>query len=108
MSDYGSQVFCTGKQEIFGDCLYHWNFTNKGIIQDVGKAITLTGTRNISAFAFGAFNGLLIANQLTFLGPVPNGQKFVNASLAIINTGSADLNAFPGSVPGTTWSGGYF
>jgi hypothetical protein len=108
MSDYGSQVFCTGKQEIFGDCLYHWNFTNKGIIQDVGKAITLTGTRSIYAFAYGAFNGLLIANQLDFVGPVVNGQKFLNASLAIINTGAADLNAFPGSVPGTTWSGGYF
>lgn len=108
MSDYGSQVFCTGKQEIFDDATYHWNFTNKGIIQDVGKTITLTGTRNIYAFAFGAFNGLLIANQLDFVGPVANGQKFLNASLAIINTGSADLNKFPGSVPGTTWNGGYF
>jgi hypothetical protein len=108
MSDYGSQVFCTGKQEIFGDCTYHWNFTNKGIIQDVGKTIVITGTRNIYAFANGAFNGLLIANQLAFTGPAVSGQKFLNSTLAIINTGAGDLNAFPGTVPGTTWNGGYF
>jgi len=108
-ADYGAIVFLIGTQEVYDDFNQHYQFTNQGIIQDIGKSVTITGTRTFGYFAYGETSGELVVNGTTYSSVAGSAfsTKFNNATNALIVGTGGNVNLFPGTLAGASWAGGY-
>lgn len=101
------QITINGNYTVSGNAVYHWNFQFGGYIAKGGSpTVTITGTPTISYWAYGLGLGMLYAPSITFSGsPATGCQKYSVTENSIIHS-SGNYANFPGSVAGSTATGG--
>ena len=93
---------------ITGNAARHIYASPLGHINIFSTSITLTGTPAFgTAFADADRLGSINANGAIITGTA-TGKRYAAASNAVINAGGAGANFFPGSVAGTTATGGQY
>jgi hypothetical protein len=93
---------------ITGGCNAHWRAANGGQILDFSRSITLTGTPAFGvAFAWASRVGGLLVSGSTFTGSA-TGTRYTADMNAEIFVNGAGATYLPGSVAGTTATGGQY
>lgn len=93
---------------ITGDTGRHIYASPNGFINIFGTSITLTGTRAFgTAFAEADRLGSINAGSAVFTGSA-TGKRYNAASNAVVNTSGGGASFFPGSIAGTTSTGGQY
>lgn len=113
----GSHMLCTGGQisvqspyTVSGGASYHLFASNTGatVGYQSGLTVTVSGTPAFSQqFAASQFLGLINAAGTTFSGSA-TGTRYLAAINGVINTNGGGASFFPGSVAGSTSSGGIY
>jgi hypothetical protein len=88
----------------------HWVVVNNGVlIVNGGLTLTLSGT---PAFSNGFINASKCATTntagITFAGTGATGARYAVSTNAVVDTGGGGANYFPGSVAGSTATGGQY
>ncbi|WP_453942771.1 hypothetical protein [Bradyrhizobium sp. USDA 372] len=92
---------------ITGGAAVHANAAYGGFIQLPYNTITLVGTPAFAAFATANNLGQLRADSVTFSGGA-TGKRYDANSLGLINGTGGNATYFPGSIAGTTATGGQY
>jgi hypothetical protein len=93
---------------IYGNSTWHLLSTTGGSITLVNAAITLSAGLTFTTFAQSDVGGYIQAwGSTTFTGTA-TGQKYIASGTGVINNTSKGVNLFPGSVAGTTQTGGQY
>lgn len=101
-------ISASGNYTISGGSTSHFWSVNSGYIEANSRTITLTGTPAFSnAFAIGSMLGLVLSGGCTFSGSA-TGARYSASGNGVINTAGAGANYFPGSVAGSTATGGQY
>ena len=106
----GGNISATGNYAISGGAGYHLVSQGAGStgILSAGITVTLTGTPAFSAFfAYAATLGAITTQSVTFSGSA-TGTRYQAAANGVINTNGGGASYFPGSVAGSTASGGQY
>jgi hypothetical protein len=108
----GASVIAMGNYQIIGGAVWHAEASTSGYIElsasDRHVAVTLSGTPNFSGGFAVAAGASLAANNNSFPGTGATGPKY-NAQLnGVIWTAGKSANYFPGSVAGSTSTGGQY
>lgn len=107
-SQIGGTVWLQSNYTVSGSANTHYNAAQNGNIWLAGYTVTVTGNPTYStAFCSASVSGQVSANSSTYTGAA-TGQRYVAASGGVINTASGGGNFFPGSVAGTTNTGGIY
>lgn len=103
----GGSIICIGNYAISGGATRHLYCQNGGLITVSGRTIEITGTPAFStAFAIAA-TASMVVNGITFVGSATGARYSVSLNGAI-NTGGGGASYLPGSVAGTTATGGQY
>ena len=87
----------------------HFYASPNGFINCFNRTVTLSGTLNFSsAFAFADRGALISTNASTFTGGTVTGKRYEAQTNAVIYTGGAGASHYPGSIAGTTATGGQY
>lgn len=86
-----------------------WHYSSSfGVILADGFAVTLTGTPAFSsAFARASLGGQVGAYAMTFSGAA-TGKRYDSTLNAVLDTGGGGATYFPGTIAGTTATGGQY
>lgn len=104
----GAIVECRGSYTITGGATNHVIARYGGFFRMTSRTATLSGTPAFStAFANATTNGTVLANGSTFSGAA-TGKRYQTDANAVINSGGGGASHFPGSVAGTTATGGQY
>lgn len=104
----GGRIGIIGNYAISGGAPSHYYFGSLGYISGGSKTVTITGTPNFTtAFAYANTPGLLENFGFTFSGSA-TGKRYDVAANAVCFTGGGGASYFPGSVAGTTATGGQY
>jgi hypothetical protein len=108
LADGPSTIRMTHEMVISGGCAGgHLNAGNNSFIYIQGGSWTISGTPTVGAFAQASNGAAVYAFANSFSGAI-NGQRY-NASMnGVIQTNGGGANYFPGSVAGTTATGGQY
>lgn len=105
----GSSIEISAPYTITSGAARYYQASPGGYINSFNKVITLSGTLNFStAFAQADRTALISTNASTFTGGTITGKRYDVAPNAVIFTGGAGASHFPGSVAGTTATGGQY
>jgi hypothetical protein len=106
----GVSVSFASNYMISGGATAHWMVNSGGVIQCVGKTITLTGSPVFStAFANTGNIGVINSLSNTFSGSTGASSKRYNVVLnGVVNTFGGGASHFPGDTAGTTATGGQY
>ena len=103
----GGSIYCTGNYTISGGASNHFCGVN-GSFRVQGVTITLTGTPAFSdAFVNMSYGSVAIMSTITFSGSA-TGTRYSVAMNGVLYTGSGGASYFPGSVAGSTATGGQY
>lgn len=80
----------------------------QGQISLQGIALTITGTINFGTFALATSLGQIYSISFTFSGGTVTGTRYTANTNSVINTNGGGANYFPGSVAGSTATGGQY
>jgi hypothetical protein len=106
-SFFGARVVASGNYPITGGAATHMNSVG-GTIDIRGRTVTLTGTPAFgTAFANSSRLAQLLASSVTFSGSA-TGTRYNADGNAVIFTSGGGASYFPGSVSGTTATGGQY
>ena len=86
---------------------FHWWIRNGASISADFAAITFTGTPAITYFAVSQQCGIILSASITWTGTF-TGTRYACESNSVQNTGGGGANYYPGSLAGTTSTGGQF
>ena len=87
----------------------HFYASPNGFINCFNRTVSLSGTLNFSsAFAFADRGALISTNASTFTGGTVTGKRYDAQTNAVIYTGGGGASHFPGSIAGTTATGGQY
>lgn len=105
----GSNIVPISSYSISGGANTHLIANNGGTIRNVSLiTVTVSGTPAFgTAFAFSTNVASILANLLTFSGAA-TGMRYSSNGNSVIFTNNGGPNWFPGSIPGTTGSGGQY
>ena len=107
-ADDQGYIRCEGNYAIVGGGMGHMGAGGGAGLRCQNKTVTLIGTPNFSTvFAEAAINGFLIVNGNTYSGSATGKRYQANQSGTILTNG-AGATYLPGSVAGTTASGGQY
>lgn len=109
----GARMILIGSYSITQSANAHFVANAGGVIEQGAASIVITtvGTPNFAnAFAIGGQLGLIFLNQasLNFAGSGATGKRFDATTNAVVSTSGGGPNFFPGSVAGTTSTGGQY
>jgi hypothetical protein len=103
-----SLVAVNADYSITGGSAAHWQLGSGSSLICIGRTITLSGTPNFSgAFASGAALGVVSCPSCTFSGAA-TGMRYSVQLNSVIYTNGGGANFLPGSVAGTTATGGQY
>lgn len=110
-AENGGNIEADGDYSISGGGAYHW-LVSAGAIQVVSRIITLTGTpvfgsASSQSFASGVRTGAIITINNTFSGSAM-GRRYFASGNGLVDTNGAGASALPGSVAGSTVTGGEY
>jgi hypothetical protein len=106
--DSGTNVVAIGNYSIVGSAPVHANTGLSCQLSIRNRTITLVGTPNWStSFVFGLSSASLIMDGNTFSGAA-TGKRFQVEANAVLQTFGASATYLPGSVNGTTATGGQY
>lgn len=104
----GALIEAGGNYTITGSAAVHAQGRYGGMVRVTSRTITLTGTPAFStAFAQADQVGNILMNGDTFTGSA-TGKRYNAVMNGVIQTGAGGANALPGSVAGTTATGGQY
>jgi hypothetical protein len=104
----GSVVTATGPYTIAGSAAIHAYTVTGATFNSYNIAITLSGTPAWSSAGWFADRaGIIIASGMTFSGSA-TGKRYESDMNSILYTNGSGANYFPGSVAGTTSTGGQY
>lgn len=104
----GAFLYQASNYTISGGATTHMNAAGGGYIYIEAITATLTGTPAFSTFAVSQDIGHIAAFGVTYTGSA-TGKRYNTIENSIIRTGSlGDVNYFPGSIAGTTATGGLY
>ena len=107
-SDAQGYILASGNYSIVGGATRHVTAAWSGFVQIVSRTITLTGTPGFSgSFANAEGCGSLYMFGNTYSGSA-TGTRYTVANNGVIFTNTGGANYFPGSVAGTTATGGQY
>jgi hypothetical protein len=103
----GGRVSAIGDYKISGSATVHWLTIWQGIIEVVGRTVTITGTPAFSvAFAQAERLGMIRVNGNTFVGSATGSRYLAQSNSLIFTIGG--VNYLPGNAAGTTGTGGLY
>jgi len=107
-AQYGGIVSLVNSYTIAGSATYHWLVADGGLILS-GTAITVTvsGTPAFTTFAYGQETATIRCPNITFAGSA-TGTRYVSNLNSLIQTNGGGATYLPGSVSGTTATGGLY
>lgn len=101
-----------GNYTISGNCQYHiiCQYSNFVLTPSGYNTVTIVGGAQLgTTFAWATGIGFIRCNTRTnFVGGYASGSKFFVNANAVIDTGNAGVNFFPGATPGTVQTGGCY
>ena len=100
-------VIANSDYTISGDATYHWHALDSGEIFAPHRTITLSGTPNFSVFAVSQIVSHIHVNGVTFTGSA-TGTRYSVETNSVIYTASGSATYLPGSIAGTTSTGGQY
>lgn len=108
LAAFSGQVFANSDYQISGASSYHLFLDRFGYVEVSGKTITITGTPAFSS-VFARASGLseVFIDSCAFSGSA-TGKRYDILSNSVIATGGAATTYLPGSVAGTTATGGQY
>ena len=92
---------------ISGDAIAHYLTESNGIIKFAGQTVTLSGTRAFAIFASASRMGLIETFGQTYSGTA-TGTRYNISGNSVCFTNSGGASYFPGSVAGSTVTGGQY
>ena len=93
---------------IIGATGQHWYATKGGFIEPAaGITITITGTPAITFFAYATDAGIISCSGLTFSGGA-TGTRYSALTNGVIDTSAGGATYLPGSIAGSTATGGQY
>lgn len=105
---YGSILLGSVNYTVNGSAQRHFSASPAGYINIFSATVTLTGTPAFSgAFAFADRLGFITNTNVTYTGGA-TGARYIANSNAVINTNGGGANFFPGSIAGSTATGGQY
>ena len=105
----GSSIGISANYSITAAGARHYYASPNGFINAFAITVTLSGTLNFStAFAVADRGALLSTNASTFTGGTVTGKRYDAQTNAVIYTGGGGASHYPGSVAGTTGTGGQY
>ena len=108
LADTNGTIYGNGNYTISGGAISHWYTYNNGSIIADALTVTLTGTPAFSAaFAVGALCGTLECKFVTFSGSA-TGVRYSIVSNGAVDTNGGGASYLPGSVAGSTSTGGQY
>lgn len=107
-ANMGGVIIATGNYLISGGGNAHILADEAGIIRTAGRTATLSGTPNFAlGFAY-VYKAQAIAWGMTFAGTGATGQEYQVAANGVIDVAGAGAGYFPGSLGGSTATGGQY
>lgn len=103
---YG-EVFGYVPYSIVGGASSHMVADRHGTIQVISVTVTLTGTPAFTYFAYATISGVLSTNGITYSGSA-TGTRYSISLNAVAYTNGGGANYFPGSIAGSTATGGQY
>lgn len=100
-----SSIVATGSYSISGNAVIHMQ--PNGYVFVSGVTVTITGTPAITIYAVAQSCGFLSAASLTFVGTFV-GKRYSALDNGVIFVNGAGANYFPGTIAGTTATGGIY
>lgn len=112
IAEWGGVIEIIGNYTISGSAGYHFDAVEHGrIINNTLPAspytVTVSGTPTFDTFANAGLLGIVYVPYITWSGSA-TGSRYASAHNAIIGTGSAGANYFPGNSAGSTATGGIY
>lgn len=109
VSANGASIVCEGNYTISGSCPIHL-YAASGSIEVRAKTVTLTGAPVFSSgFAFTQFNGNMLLDGNVFSGATgASSKRYAISTNGVIYVAGASTFYLPGTVAGTTATGGQY
>ena len=105
----GGLIYLDANYTISGSATYHYSASTFGEIYSNGKTCTISGTPTFTDFAAASTLGLIYGSSNTWTGALNASTRRYNAQgNSLINTFGAGATYYPGTVAGTTSSGGQY
>lgn len=105
---HGGVVVAVSDYRIEGNCPRHWHASRVGTVMVANRTITLANTPAFSdTFANASINSNLNVTGNTFVGSA-TGVKYRAATLSVVNTGTGNVNALPGTSTVSVSTGGVY
>lgn len=105
----GSTININANYSVTAGSARHFYASPNGFINCFNRTITLSGTLNFStAFTFADRGALISTNASTFTGGTITGKRYDAQTNAVIYTGGGGASHYPGSIAGTTATGGQY
>lgn len=104
----GSSVVAEGNYAITGAAAWHKIARTGSLIMTSDRTVTITGTPAFSqTYAFADDTSIIRATGMTFTGTA-TGKRYDVATNGVVNTNGGGASYFPGSIAGTTATGGQY
>ena len=105
----GGLIYIDANYTISGSATYHYSASTFGEIYSNGKTCTISGTPTFTDFANASTLGLIYGSSNTWTGAVnASTRRYNSQGNSLINTFGAGATYYPGTVAGTTASGGQY
>jgi len=104
----GAAIIAIGNYSVVGGAGYHIYAGNGGNCVVRGYAVTLTGTRAFSVLFAYAHTTAVIDYAGSTISGAATGTRYTATANGVINTSGGGASFFPGSVAGTTATGGQY
>lgn len=106
-AQYGGRVVTSGAYSIIGGGYAHYSASSGGSI-DVISAVTITGTPAFtSSFSISTVLAIINVSGSSYTGSA-TGVRYSSTLNSVINTNGGGATFFPGSIAGTTATGGQY
>lgn len=104
----GCLIKATGNYTISGGSQYHISALDGGAVWTPSLTLTFSGSNTFSyCFVTPGRCGTVLATSMTFSGSF-TGQRYIATLNGVISTGTGNTSYFPGTVAGTTSTGGQY
>ncbi len=105
----GGGIQINSNYSVTGQASYHYNATLNGVIQNAAAtSVTFTGTIPFTTVANAAQGGQISVPGITYSGSSVSGQKYTATLNGVIWTNGGGASYFPGTVAGSTSTGGQY
>lgn len=101
-------IIATGNYFITGNCSIHMTALKGGILDIRGRTVNVAASLTFSYFAAATRIGILMVNNNTYTGSTPTCTRYIVATNSLIDTNGGGASYFPGTVAGSTATGGQY